>query len=99
MYITDSRPQTNLDSGTQAGRRKWPLQQGRVPAVEDECRHQKVRRNRPRAKSTHRFLVVTIGEGLLVLDPDLTVRFAHRSFGGTFTVTPGDTPRDKEGLQ
>ena len=43
-------------------------------------------------------LVETIREGLLV-DPDLTVRFSHRSFGDTFTVTPEDTPRDKEGLQ
>ena len=42
-------------------------------------------------------LVETIREGLL--DPDLTVRFAHRSFGDTFTVTPKDTPRDKEGRQ
>ena len=44
-------------------------------------------------------LVETIREGLLVLDPDLTVRFANRSFGDAFTVTPEDTPRDKEGLQ
>ncbi len=44
-------------------------------------------------------LVETDREGLLVLDPDLTVRFAHRSFGGTFTVTPEETPRDKEGRQ
>jgi hypothetical protein len=36
---------------------------------------------------------------LSLLDPDLTVRFAHRSFGDTFTVTPKDTPRDKEGRQ
>jgi len=43
--------------------------------------------------------VETVREGLLVLDPDLTVRFAHRSFGDTFTVTPGNTPRDKEGRQ
>ena len=28
-------------------------------------------------------LVETIREGLLVLDPDLTVRFANRSFGLT----------------
>jgi hypothetical protein len=28
---------------------------------------------------------------LSLLDPDLTVRFAHRSFGDTFTVTPKDT--------
>ena len=43
-------------------------------------------------------LVETIRKGLLVLDPDLTVRFANRSFGDAFTVTP-DTPGDKEGLQ
>jgi PAS domain-containing protein len=35
-------------------------------------------------------LVETIREGLLVLDPDLTVRFANRSFGETFAVTPKD---------
>jgi chemotaxis protein methyltransferase CheR len=36
-------------------------------------------------------LVETIREGVLVLDPDLTVRFANRSFGDTFAVTPEDT--------
>jgi chemotaxis protein methyltransferase CheR len=36
-------------------------------------------------------LVETIREGLLVLDPDLTDRFANRSFGDTFAVTPEDT--------
>jgi hypothetical protein len=41
----------------------------------------------------------TIREGQLVPDPDLTVRFAHHSFGDTFTVTPKDTPRDQEGRQ
>ncbi len=44
-------------------------------------------------------LAEAVGEGPLVLDPDLTVRFAHRSFGDTFTVTPKNTPRDKEDLQ
>ena len=44
-------------------------------------------------------LVETIREGLLVLDPDLTVRFANRSFGDAFKDTPEDTPRAKEGLQ
>jgi hypothetical protein len=43
--------------------------------------------------------VETIREGLLVLDPDLTVRFAHRSFDDAFTVTRRGTPRDKEGRQ
>jgi PAS domain S-box-containing protein len=36
-------------------------------------------------------LVETIREGLLVIDPDLTVRFANRSFFDTFAVTPDDT--------
>jgi hypothetical protein len=44
-------------------------------------------------------LVETNREGLFVLDPDLTVRFAQRCFGDTFTVTRKDTPRDKEGRQ
>jgi hypothetical protein len=35
----------------------------------------------------------------LVLDPDLKVRFADRSFGDASTVTPKDTPRDQEGQQ
>ena len=43
--------------------------------------------------------VETIGEDPIVLDSGLTVRFAHRSFGGTFAVTPKDAPRDKEGRQ
>jgi hypothetical protein len=40
-------------------------------------------------------LVETIRED--PLEPDLAVRFAPRSCGGTFTATPEDTPRDKEG--
>jgi hypothetical protein len=44
-------------------------------------------------------LVATSRDGLFVLDADLTVRYAHRSFGGVFTVTPKDTPREKEGRQ
>jgi len=36
-------------------------------------------------------VVETIREGLLVLEPDLTVRFANRSFCQTFAVTPDDT--------
>ena len=44
-------------------------------------------------------IVETIREGVLVLDPDLTVRFGYRSFGDTFTVSAEDTPREKEGLQ
>jgi chemotaxis protein methyltransferase CheR len=35
--------------------------------------------------------VETIRDGILVLDPDLTIRFANRSFCRTFAVAPGDT--------
>jgi chemotaxis protein methyltransferase CheR len=35
-------------------------------------------------------LVETVREGLLVLDSDLTIRFANRSFCDTFAVTPKD---------
>jgi hypothetical protein len=42
-------------------------------------------------------LVDTMRESLL--DPDLAVRIANRSFDDTFMVALEDTPRDKEGLQ
>ena len=35
-------------------------------------------------------LLETVREGLLVLDSDLTIRFANRSFCDTFAVTPKD---------
>src|ERR1700730_15357233 len=38
----------------------------------------------------HRVPVETVLEGLLVLDSDLTVRFANRSFCDTFAVAPED---------
>jgi hypothetical protein len=44
-------------------------------------------------------LVMTTHADLHVLDLGLTVRFAHRSLGGVFTVTPRNTPREKEGSQ
>jgi PAS domain-containing protein len=37
-----------------------------------------------------RDLVETVREGLPVLDSDLTVRFANRSFRDTFAVAPED---------
>ena len=37
-----------------------------------------------------RDLMETLREGLLVLDSDLTIRFANRSFCDTFAVTPED---------
>ncbi len=36
-------------------------------------------------------LVETIREGILVLEPDLTIRFANRSFCHMFAVAPEDT--------
>ena len=36
-------------------------------------------------------LVETVREGLLVLEPDLTIRFANRAFCDTFAVTPEGT--------
>ena len=36
-------------------------------------------------------IVETVREGILVLDPDLTIRFANRSFCDTFAVAPEDT--------
>ena len=44
-------------------------------------------------------LAETARDRLLVLDPDLTVRFVDRSFGDAFTVTPKDTLREQEGQQ
>jgi PAS domain S-box-containing protein len=40
-------------------------------------------------------LVETVREGLLVLEPDLTIRFANRSFCHTFEVAPEDTVGQK----
>ena len=40
-------------------------------------------------------IAAAIREG--VLEPDRMVRFASGSFADTFTSTPRDTPRDKEG--
>ncbi|MFI4948574.1 MAG: sensor histidine kinase [Alphaproteobacteria bacterium] len=36
-------------------------------------------------------IVETVREGILVLDPDLSIRFANRSFCQTFAVAPEDT--------
>jgi PAS domain S-box-containing protein len=36
-------------------------------------------------------IVETVREGILVLEPDLTIRFANRSFCDTFAVAPADT--------
>jgi hypothetical protein len=63
--------------------------------VEGEPHHQRVRRNRPCEASP-----LDLAETrLLVLDPDLTVRFVDRSCGDAFTVTPKDTLCEQEGQQ
>jgi hypothetical protein len=67
--------------------------------VEGEPHHQRVRRNRPCAKPSPLDLAETTRDRLLVLDPDLTVRFVDRSCGDAFTVTPKDTLREQEGQQ
>ena len=36
--------------------------------------------------------IVAPSGGLLALDFDLTIRFAHRSVGDAFTFTPKDVP-------
>ena len=100
MYITDSIPSTGLEFRTrrQGGRRSWPLQRDRVPAEEDEL----VIRGRAELAvcDVDRLnLVAKILEASLVRDPDLTIGLAHHSFGDAFTVTPADTPREKEGLR
>src|SRR4029077_16117318 len=40
-------------------------------------------------------LVETVREGLLVLEPDLTIGFANRSFCHTFEVAPEETVGQK----
>src|ERR1700692_2356980 len=54
-------------------------------------RHQKVRRAPPVREVEPLDIVETIREGLLVLEPDLTVRFANRAFCDTFAVVPEET--------
>jgi hypothetical protein len=95
MYITDSAAYTGLGSGTrrQGWAVEWLLQQDRIPADEAEPCHQKCAGTAV-CEVDPLDLVETIREGVLVLDPDRTVRFAHRSFG---EFTSKDTPRDKEG--
>jgi hypothetical protein len=44
-------------------------------------------------------IVEAIRQALLVRGPDVMVGVAYRSFGDTFTVTPKDNPREKEGPQ
>jgi hypothetical protein len=74
------------------------LRQDRIP-VEEESHHQRGVREPAMRGIDLSDLVETIRAALLVREPDLTTRFANRSFGETFTVAPKDTPRDREGRQ
>jgi hypothetical protein len=76
---------------------RGPLASRIILAVEDEPRHRKDAQEPAVYEIDPLDLIETIREG--VLNPDLTVRFAHCSFGDKFTVTPKDTPRDKGGPQ
>ena len=95
MYIADSAAYTGLESGTRRQGGRWSGFSSRIvflltrpsPAIR-RCAGTAVCEVDPLD------LVETIREGVLVLDPDRTVRFAHRSFG---EFTSKDTPRDKEG--
>jgi len=64
--------------------------------VEGEPHHQSAQEPAV-CKASPLDLAETARERLLVLD--LTVRFADRSFGDAFTVTPKDTLREQEGQQ
>ena len=85
VYYRQHNPKLlRIRARRQGGRRRWPPQQDRIPASEG-AEEPAVREVDPLD------LVETIREGLLVLDPDLTVRFANRSFCDTFAVTLEDT--------
>jgi hypothetical protein len=83
MYIIDSATYTELESGTRAQgggwALEWLLQQDRIPAEPSPA----IRRCAGTAvcEVDPLDLVETIREGVLVLDPDWTVRFVPRSFG------------------
>jgi hypothetical protein len=67
--------------------------------VEGEPHHQRSTEKPAVCKASPLDLAETTRDRLLVLDPDLTVPFADRSFGDAFTITPKDTHRDQEGQQ
>jgi hypothetical protein len=85
MYITDKIRSIGIRF-EMAGGGRWSRQRDRIPTGEDEPH----RAREPAIREFHPLdLAETIREG--VLDADLMVRFAGRSFGGTFAVTPEDT--------
>jgi PAS domain S-box-containing protein len=80
MYITDSTSQ--LGHNWQTG--KIVFLWSRLKPVIRRCGVVAV------SEVDTRDLVETVCEGLLVLDCDLTIRFANRSFCDTFAVAPED---------
>src|ERR1700683_676061 len=64
----------------------------RILAVEDWPRQRKRHARAAAMRDVDPLdLVETIPEAILVLEPDLTIRFANRSFYDTFAVAPGQT--------
>ena len=98
MYITDKIPQlahsqgshvgSATDVSSRAGSYSW--RRGLAASSEGE-------QELAVSEVTPLDLKETTREGLL--DGDLTVRIAKRCSGDTFTVTPDNVPRDKEGQQ
>jgi hypothetical protein len=97
MYITDSAAYTELESATRRQGGRWSGLSSRIVFLLTRPSFA-IRRCAGTAvcEVDPLDLVETIREGVLVLDPDRTDRFAHRSFG---EFTSRDTPRDKEGWQ
>jgi hypothetical protein len=95
MYITDGMPYISLQSWF-SGRRRWPREQDRSPAVENEHNYQKVRR-------TGREQVDPLDDlrddrrGLH--DPDLTVWIANRFLASHSQSAQRILLRDKEAPQ
>jgi PAS domain S-box-containing protein len=90
MYITDSPIRPGAQSANCQGWRQAP--QAKIAfLLEDELGHQRNPRGSVALREVDPLDVVeTVREGLLVLDSNLTIRFANRSFCDTFAVAPED---------
>src|SRR5271166_333674 len=86
MYITDIPPRLAHNQGWRKGVVASPAI---FLACEDAPPSVKVRWKMREVDPLD--LVETIREGLLVLEPDLTIRFASRSFCDQFSVAPKHT--------
>jgi len=94
MSITDSTPLYELTVKTDGGRRKRPRRiafflSGMSFGSRRGAGAAAMRDVNPLD------LVETMRKGILVLDPDLTIRFANRSFYDTFAVAPEHTVERK----